>query len=182
MRCEEWVVPALCNGKSCPLHTLVAGLLARSRYPEGPATGHLGTGFYWFRCVYKRMRRWFRRFQIATACFLCSPPDLNFLDPYSIFMYVYNNHCHRVTAHLQLIISIIIIIIIIIISFMQGIFTYIPETNYIPREYSVAGILLLLFMVLILLLSVLNLLYCTFTLVLSEVCVQCPIWPFSVVP
>jgi hypothetical protein len=29
---------------------------------------------------------------------------------------------------------IIIIIIIIIISFMQGIYTYIPETNRIPRE------------------------------------------------
>jgi len=27
------------------LHTLVVGLLARSQYPEGPATGHLGTGF-----------------------------------------------------------------------------------------------------------------------------------------
>jgi hypothetical protein len=27
------------------LHTLVAGLLASSQYPEGPATGHLGTGF-----------------------------------------------------------------------------------------------------------------------------------------
>ena len=34
-------------------------------------------------------------------------------------------------------------------SFMQGIYTYIPETNYVPREYSVAAILLLLFMVLI---------------------------------
>jgi len=42
---------------------------------------------------------------------------------------------------------------------MQGIYTYIPETNYIPREYSVAAILLLLFMVLISLVSVLNLLY-----------------------
>ena len=39
---------------------------------------------------------------------------------------------------------------------MHGIYTYIPET---PREYSVAGILLLLFMVLISLVSVLNLLY-----------------------
>jgi len=38
---------------------------------------------------------------------------------------------------------IIIIIIIIIISFMQGIYTYIPETNYVPREYSVAAIVLL---------------------------------------
>ena len=54
---------------------------------------------------------------------------------------------------------IIIIIIVIIISFMQGIYTYIPETNYVPREYSVAATLLLLFMVLISLLSVLNLLY-----------------------
>jgi hypothetical protein len=33
------------------LHTLVAGLLARSQYPEGPVTGHLGTGFSWFPCV-----------------------------------------------------------------------------------------------------------------------------------
>ena len=40
---------------------------------------------------------------------------------------------------------------------MRGIYTYIPETNYIPREYSVAAILLLLFMVS--LVSVLNLLY-----------------------
>ena len=49
--------------------------------------------------------------------------------------------------------------IIIIISFMQGNYTYIPEANYVPREYSVAAILLLLFMVLISFLSVLNLLY-----------------------
>jgi hypothetical protein len=44
---------------------------------------------------------------------------------------------------------------------MQGIYTYIPETNYIPREYSVAAILLLLFMVHILLLLLLLLLYYT---------------------
>ena len=47
----------------------------------------------------------------------------------------------------------------IIISFMQGIYTYIPETNYVPRECSVEAIFLLLFMVLISLVSVLNLLY-----------------------
>ena len=51
---------------------------------------------------------------LATACFSRSLPDLNFLDPYFIFMYMHNNHCHRVTAHLQS--SIIIIIIIIIIN------------------------------------------------------------------
>ena len=42
---------------------------------------------------------------------------------------------------------------------MQGIYTHIPETNCVPREYSVAAILLLLFMLLISLVSVLNLLY-----------------------
>ena len=33
------------------LYSLVARLLARSQYPEGPATGHLDTGFSWFPCV-----------------------------------------------------------------------------------------------------------------------------------
>jgi len=33
--------------------TLDAGLLARSQYSEGPATGHLDTGFSRFPCVYK---------------------------------------------------------------------------------------------------------------------------------
>jgi len=68
------------------LHTLVAGLLARSQYSEGPATGHLDTGFSWFPRVYKQMLRRFPRFQVATAWFSCSPPDLNFLDPYFMFM------------------------------------------------------------------------------------------------
>ena len=40
-----------------------------------------------------------------------------------------------------IIIIIIILIIIVIISFTQGIYTYIPATNYVPREYSVATIL-----------------------------------------
>jgi hypothetical protein len=77
-------------------------MLARSQYPEGPATGHLGTGFSWFPCVHKRMLRWFPRLQVATACFSCSSPDLSFLDPQFIFMYTHYNHCHRATAHLQL--------------------------------------------------------------------------------
>ena len=59
--------------------TLDAGLLARSQYSEGPAIGHLDTGFSWFPCVYKRMLRWFPSFQVATTCLSCSPPDLNFL-------------------------------------------------------------------------------------------------------
>ena len=42
---------------------------------------------------------------------------------------------------------------------MQGTYTHIPETNYVPREHGVAAILLFLFMVLISLLAVLNPLY-----------------------
>ena len=42
---------------------------------------------------------------------------------------------------------------------MQGIYTCTPETNYVPKEYSVATVLLLLFMVLISLASALNLLH-----------------------
>jgi hypothetical protein len=30
---------------------LDAGPLASCQYPEGPTTGHLGTGFSWFPCV-----------------------------------------------------------------------------------------------------------------------------------
>ena len=84
------------------LHTLDAGLPASSQYPEGPATGHLDTGFSWFPCVYKRMLRRFPSFPVATTCLSCSPPDLNFLEPCFIFMYMHYNHCHRGTAHLQI--------------------------------------------------------------------------------
>ena len=52
---------------------------------------------------------------------------------------------------------------------MQGIYTYIPETNHVPREYSVSAILSLLFMVPISLVPALVLLYRTLTLALSEV-------------
>ena len=65
--------------------TLDAGLLARSQYSEGPATGHLDTGFSWFPCVYKQTLRRFPTFQVATTCFSCSPPDLNLLVTNFIF-------------------------------------------------------------------------------------------------
>ena len=65
--------------------TLDAGLLARSQYSEGPATGHLDTGFSWFPFVSKQMLRWFPRFQVAITCFSCSPPDLNLVVTNFIF-------------------------------------------------------------------------------------------------
>ena len=58
---------------------LDAGLLSRSQYSEGPATGHLDTGFSCFLCSEKQMLRWFPRFQVATTCFSRSRPDLNLL-------------------------------------------------------------------------------------------------------
>ena len=44
-----YVCIAVCN--------LGARLPARCHYSEGPATGHLDTGFSWFPCVYKQMLR-----------------------------------------------------------------------------------------------------------------------------
>src|SRR5215469_6851948 len=67
------------------LSLLVAGLLARGQCPEGPATGHLDTGFSWFPCAHEQMLRWFPRFQVATACFSCSPPDLNLVGTNILF-------------------------------------------------------------------------------------------------
>ena len=42
---------------------------------------------------------------------------------------------------------------------MQDIYTHIPETNYVSREYNVVAILLFLFMVFLSSVSVLSLLY-----------------------
>jgi len=110
------------------LHTSVAGLLARSQYTEGPATGHPDTGFSWFPRVCKRMLRWFPRLQVATACFSCSPPNRNFLDPYFIFMNMHYNHCHRTTAHMQL----------NILHYYYYYYYYIIKTDLrtIPDEYQ----------------------------------------------
>jgi hypothetical protein len=71
------------------------------------------------------------------------------------------------------------IIIITTISFMQGIYPYIHETNHVLKQYGVAAILLLLFMAPISLASALALVYFYIS---TDVCVQCPIWQFSVVP
>ena len=60
--------------------------------------------------------------------------------PFSVDFGTWSYQC----SFIIIIIIIITIIIIIIISFMQGIYTYIPVTNYVPRESSVAAILLLL--------------------------------------
>ena len=81
MNCSVYLLYYVCIA----VFSLDAGLLARSQYSEGPATGHLGTGFSWFPFVYKQMLRWFPRFQVATTCFSRSPPDLNLVVKNFIF-------------------------------------------------------------------------------------------------
>jgi len=73
--------------------------------------------------------------------------------------FIFTIFIHVLGLLLLLLLLLWMMTVIIIISFMQGIYTYIPETNYIPSEYIVAAIMLLFFMALISLVSVLNLLY-----------------------
>jgi hypothetical protein len=61
-----------------------------------------------------------------------------------------------------LLLVLLLLLLLLLITFMQGIYTYIPVPNHVPRDCSVAGILLLLFMVHVMLFPMLNLLYCTF--------------------
>jgi len=85
--CSMCVLLYLLNHVCIAGVTLDAKLLAGSQYSEGPATGHLDTGFSWFPCAYKQMLRWLSRFQVATTCFSCSPPDLNLNLSVTSFMF-----------------------------------------------------------------------------------------------
>jgi len=55
-----------------------------------------------------------------------------------------------------------------------------PETNNVSSLYIVAAVLYLQFVLHVMLCNMLNM-FCTFTLVLSEVHVQCPIWLLFVI-
>jgi hypothetical protein len=52
----------------------------------------------------------------------------------------------------------IIIFIIFFISFMQGIYSYITETNHVPRVYKAAAVLWSLLMLLFMLFPLINVL------------------------
>jgi hypothetical protein len=68
---------------------------------------------------------------------ISSPPGF---DPRTVHPLASRYTDWDISTHV--IIIIIIIIIIIGISFMHGIYTYIPETNHVPREHCVATILM----------------------------------------
>jgi hypothetical protein len=63
---------------------------------------------------------------------------------------------------------------------MQGICIYIPETNHVSRVCNVAAVLYLQFLLHVMSFRVWNM-FCTFTLAIFVVCVQCPIWLFFAV-
>jgi len=68
----------LCTEKCKKLRS--EGLLARSQNSEGPATGHLDTGFSWFPFVYKQMLSWFPRFQGCHYMLLMQPSRLKLIS------------------------------------------------------------------------------------------------------
>ena len=127
------------------------------------------------------MLRWYPRHQVATACLSFSPPELNFLDSYFIFMYMRYNHCHRATAHLQLNLLLLILLLLSsslsLLSPLYRVFIHIFLRQTTSLWNTVFQLFCLYYLSLVLLWH-----YGTFTLALSEVCVQCPIWLFSVVP
>ena len=71
-------------------------------------------------------------------------------------------------------------IFITVITLMQCNYNYIPETQHVSRVYRVAAVLYLQFVLHVMLLHLWNM-FCIFTLALSIVCVQCPIWLFFAV-
>jgi hypothetical protein len=72
-----YCVLCICCTVGTDVFPLYAGLLTRGQYSEGPATGHLDTGFSRFPRVFKKMLRLFPTLQVATTCFSCSPPENN---------------------------------------------------------------------------------------------------------
>jgi hypothetical protein len=58
---------------------------------------------------------------------------------------------------------IIIIIIILVITYMHGVYNYIPDTKHVPRLYSAAAVLYLQFVLHVILFRPSNM-FCTFIL------------------
>ena len=92
-----------CTVPIAALYTVVAGLLASSQCPDCTAAGQAGTGFLGIPVsVCKRMLRCFQRIQFPTDASHVALSNYTFFS-YFTFMFMLINHCHRVTAQLQLI-------------------------------------------------------------------------------
>jgi len=77
--------------------------------------------------------------------------------------------------------AVMFIIIILVITFMHGIYNYVPDTNHLSRLYSVAAVLYMQLMLHVMLFRPCNI-FCTFTSALPTVCGQYPMWLFFVFP
>jgi hypothetical protein len=86
-----------------------------------------------------------------------------------------------IVAAAAVVVVIIIVVVILVITFMQGFYNYLPETNPVSRVYSVAAVLFLQFVLHVILFRPRNM-FCTFMSALPAVCVQCPVWQFVVFP
>jgi len=64
---------------------------------------------------------------------------------------------------------------------MYGIYNYMPETNPVYMEHSVAAVLCLQSLLNVILYRPCNM-FCTFTSTFPAVCVQCTIWLVYVIP
>ena len=76
--------------------------------------------------------------------------------------------------------SLIELLLLLLVTFMQDVYNYIPEANQVSRAHSVAAVLHLQSVLFVMFFPILNDLY--LALVLHELCVQCPIRAFTVVP
>jgi len=68
--------------------------------------------------------------------------------------------------------------VVVVITFMQGFYNYIPETNHVSGVYSTAAVLQIQLMGHVMLFPMMNVLYCCIST--FQVCVQCLMWLFSV--
>ena len=70
---------------------------------------------------------------------------------------------------------------IIIITFIHGIYNYIPEPNHVSTVYSVAAVLYLQSVLHVMLFRPCNM-FCTVTSALPAICAPYPIWLLFAVP
>ena len=62
-------------------------------------------------------------------------------------------------AEIMPVTAVLLLLLLLLITFMQGIYNYIPETNHDSRVYNVAAILVVTFMVHVTLFRTMNFLY-----------------------
>ena len=87
-------------------------------------------------------------FQAFECCWKCLLSGLNV--SYS---------CWVSARHQLVLLLLLLLLLLIVITFMQGIYSYIPETNHVSRVFSVTAILYLQFMLNVMLYPMLNVLY-----------------------